>query len=150
MRRPKCYLSGDNLLETPEKEGDFAKLLAESLRRTDFGRVLREKTASSTHLPCRKVKSSEITEQNTRTVDLHGLSKPAALAIVQRTLVQARLNNETALIIITGKGNNSPNGPVLRPAVFKMIVECKQKGIIRHHQVAPDRLGGEGAFIVYL
>ena len=57
------------------------------------------------------------------TIDLHSLTKPEAMKAFTRWLnsVKADLENKhkyrIRVQVITGKGNNSINGPVLKPAI---------------------------------
>lgn len=53
----------------------------------------------------------------------------------------------TYLLIITGKGSNSPKGAVIRPLIKKLLEKNK---MIKRFKTADVARGGEGAFEVTL
>lgn len=84
-----------------------------------------------------------------RQLDLHGLTRDEALAALPRFLHSARSQGEKAVLIITGKGNNSPAEPVLQQAVTGWLRE-KGKEMVVEFAPAPREMGGSGAFVVFL
>ncbi len=51
------------------------------------------------------------------------------------------------LLIITGKGHNSPQGPIVRPFVGQLL---KKHYLVAKYKQADDSRGGAGAFEVTL
>lgn len=82
-------------------------------------------------------------------LDLHGFLKDEALERLDQFVVDARSRGQQAVLVITGKGNNSPEGPVLQGAVATWL-RNKGKGLIAEFSSAPRELGGNGAFVVFL
>ena len=82
-------------------------------------------------------------------LDLHGFLKDEALARLEQFVYDARIRGLQAVLVITGKGNNSPEGPVLQGAVAGWL-RNKGKGLIAEFSSAPRELGGSGAFVVFL
>ncbi|WP_298432935.1 Smr/MutS family protein [Geobacter sp.] len=84
-----------------------------------------------------------------RELDLHGLTRDEALQALERFVASAHRHGEKAVVIITGKGNNSPGEPVLQGAVVGWLRE-KGKGMVAEFAPAPRDLGGSGALVVFL
>lgn len=84
-----------------------------------------------------------------RQLDLHGLTRDEALAAMPRFLQNARSHGEKAVLIITGKGNNSPGEPVLQQAVTGWL-RLQGKEHVLEFAPAPREMGGSGAFVVFL
>ena len=84
-----------------------------------------------------------------RELDLHGLTREEALVELARFVTSAHRQGEKALLVITGKGNNSPGEPVLQGAVVGWLRE-KGKMMVAEFAPAPRDLGGSGAIVVFL
>ena len=82
-------------------------------------------------------------------LDLHGFLKDEALAQLEQFVAAAHSRGQQAVLVITGKGLNSPEGPVLQGAVAEWL-RSRGKGIIAEFSSAPRELGGSGAFVVFL
>jgi DNA-nicking Smr family endonuclease len=82
-------------------------------------------------------------------LDLHGHLKEAALVKLEHFIAGAHNRGQEAVLIITGKGINSPEGPVLQGAVATWLRE-NGKGLVAEFAPAPRDLGGSGAFVVFL
>jgi DNA-nicking Smr family endonuclease len=82
-------------------------------------------------------------------LDLHGLTKDEALENLERFVVGAYNRGQKGVLVITGKGNNSPGEPVLRTAVAAWLRDAG-KGMVVEFVQAPKELGGGGAFVVFL
>jgi DNA-nicking Smr family endonuclease len=82
-------------------------------------------------------------------LDLHGQTRDEALAELPRFLRNARLKGQTAVLIITGKGNNSAGEPVLQQAVAAWLRDAGRE-IVVEFAPAPREMGGSGAFVVFL
>ncbi len=82
-------------------------------------------------------------------LDLHGHMRESALLKLERFIATAYEHGQKAVLVITGKGINSPEGPVLRGAVAAWL-QKKGKGMVAEFAAAPRELGGSGAFVVFL
>jgi DNA-nicking Smr family endonuclease len=82
-------------------------------------------------------------------LDLHGLTRDEALGALTRFLRSARQKNQKAALIITGKGNHSPDEPVLHQAVASWLRDAGREHILEFAP-APRELGGSGAYVVFL
>ncbi|MBJ6802350.1 Smr/MutS family protein [Geomonas propionica] len=81
-------------------------------------------------------------------LDLHGLTRDEALENLDRFVKAAFNRGQKGVLVITGKGNNSPGEPVLRIAVANWLRE-HGKGMIAEFVQAPSDMGGSGAFVVF-
>jgi DNA-nicking Smr family endonuclease len=82
-------------------------------------------------------------------LDLHGFLREEALLQLEQFIVAAHSRGRQAVLVITGKGLNSPEGPVLQGAVAAWL-RNKGKGLVAEFSSAPRELGGSGAFVVFL
>ena len=82
-------------------------------------------------------------------LDLHGLTREEALESLVVFLTGAHKRGQKAVLVITGKGNNSPGEPVLLGAVSGWLRD-KGKGVVAEFFPAPRMMGGGGAFVVFL
>jgi len=82
-------------------------------------------------------------------LDLHGLTREEALASLERFVAGAYNRGQKAVLVITGKGNNSPEEPVLQGAVAGWLRD-RGKGMVAEFSPAPRQMGGSGAFVVFL
>ncbi|MDH3997731.1 MAG: Smr/MutS family protein [Desulfuromonadales bacterium] len=81
-------------------------------------------------------------------LDLHGLTVAEASGKVGFFLQDALYQGWQTLLIITGKGLHSDDGPVLRKAVEQELE--KHRALVAEWGFAPRRLGGDGALVVFL
>jgi DNA-nicking Smr family endonuclease len=84
-----------------------------------------------------------------RQLDLHGLTRDEALEELPRFLRNARVHGEKAVLVITGKGINSPGEPVLQQAVAAWLRDAGREFVLEFAP-APREMGGSGAFVVFL
>lgn len=84
-----------------------------------------------------------------RQLDLHGLTREEALEALPRFLESAAAHGEKAVLVITGKGNNSPAEPVLQQAVAGWLRDAGKR-LVAEFAPAPREMGGSGAFVVFL
>lgn len=84
-----------------------------------------------------------------RQLDLHGLTREEALSALPRFLHNANTHGEKAVLVITGKGNNSPAEPVLQQAVSAWLRDAGRE-LVAEFDSAPREMGGSGAFVVFL
>ena len=82
-------------------------------------------------------------------LDLHGLTRDEALACLDRFIAGAYNRSQKVVLVITGKGNNSPEEPVLQGAVAGWLRD-RGKGMVAEFTPAPRQMGGSGAFVVFL
>jgi len=82
-------------------------------------------------------------------LDLHGLTRDEALENLARFVNGAYNRGQKGVLVITGKGNNSPGEPVLKVAVAGWLRESG-KAMISEFAPAPKEMGGSGAFVVFL
>ncbi len=82
-------------------------------------------------------------------LDLHGLTRDEALTSLAQFVSGAYNRGQKAILVITGKGNNSPAEPVLHGAVASWLREAG-KSMVAEFAPAPRNLGGSGAFVVFL
>lgn len=81
-------------------------------------------------------------------LDLHGLTVDEATAKVKFFLQDTLYQGFRTVLIITGKGLHSDDGPVLRQAMEKLLET--QRELVLEWGLAPQRYGGSGALIVFL
>lgn len=82
-------------------------------------------------------------------LDLHGLTREEALSSLEQFVLSAFNRGQKAVLVITGKGNNSPDEPVLLGAVSSWLRD-KGRSMVAEFSPAPRQLGGGGAFVVFL
>lgn len=82
-------------------------------------------------------------------LDLHGLTRDEALGSLEHFIDGAFRRNQPAVLVITGKGYNSPGEPVLQGAVAAWLRE-HGKGKVAEFFPAPRHMGGSGAYVVFL
>jgi DNA-nicking Smr family endonuclease len=82
-------------------------------------------------------------------LDLHGLTRDEALIELPRFLRTAQTKGQTAVLIITGKGNNSSGEPVLQQAIAAWLRDAGRELVVEFAP-APREMGGSGAFVVFL
>lgn len=82
-------------------------------------------------------------------LDLHGLTREEALQSLSRFIAGAHARGQKAVLVITGKGNNSPDEPVLLGAVAGWLQD-KGREMVAEFGPAPREMGGSGAFVVFL
>lgn len=78
-------------------------------------------------------------------VDLHGLVRSRVRPVLDRALKQALESGCATLLVIHGKGRNSPRDGVLGKEAREYLGAHPLAGSIAQ---APPRLGGQGALIV--
>lgn len=81
-------------------------------------------------------------------LDLHGLGRDEALARTRAFLGHAARQGWPLVLVVTGKGLHSQDGPVLRRAVEQLLAEARD--LVMEWGAAPRRLGGSGALAVFV
>jgi len=82
-------------------------------------------------------------------LDLHGLTRDEAVDALEAFIGGAYRRGQQAVLIITGKGNNSPDGPVLKGAVMEWL-RNRGKEMVSETVTAPAEMGGEGAVVAFI
>ncbi len=82
-------------------------------------------------------------------LDLHGSLREEALGRLKVFIANAFVRGQRAVLVITGKGINSPEGPVLQGAVADWL-RGPGKGMVAEFCPAPRDRGGSGAYVVFL
>jgi len=82
-------------------------------------------------------------------LDLHGFLKDDALERLEHFIADAYARGLQAVLVITGKGINSPEGPVLPGAAAAWLRE-QGKGMVAEFFPAPRDKGGSGAIVAFL
>lgn len=82
-------------------------------------------------------------------LDLHGLTRDEAIENLERFVKGAYNRGQKGVLVITGKGNNSPGEPVLKAAVAAWLREAG-KTMVSEFVQAPKEMGGGGAVVVFL
>jgi DNA-nicking Smr family endonuclease len=81
-------------------------------------------------------------------LDLHGMSREEAVAKARTFLENAHYHGFKIVLIITGKGDRTQDGPVLRQAVTGFLSQDQSR--VQEWMEAPRHYGGSGAVVVFL
>ena len=84
-----------------------------------------------------------------RQLDLHGLTREEALESLAPFIASARMAGEKGVLVITGKGTHSADGPVLQQLVAGWLRD-QGRELVAEYAPAPQELGGSGAFVIFL
>ncbi len=84
-----------------------------------------------------------------RELDLHGSLRDEAVRKLQQFIAGAYARGDQAVLVITGKGTNSPDGPVLPGAVSDWL-RGPGRSMVAEFLPAPRDRGGSGAIVVFL
>ncbi len=82
-------------------------------------------------------------------LDLHGFLRDEALTRLEHFITSAYSRGLEAVLVITGKGYNSPEGPVLQ-GVVEAWLRKRGRGMVAEFSPAPRDKGGSGAFVVFM
>lgn len=82
-------------------------------------------------------------------LDLHGYLREEALQRLAQFISGAYHRGSKAVLVITGKGLNSPDGPVLPGGVDAWLREQGKSMVVEAAQAPRDK-GGSGAVVVFL
>lgn len=81
-------------------------------------------------------------------LDLHGHTAEEARTRVMHFLQNAVVQGHQVVLVITGKGLHSAEGPVLKQAVEQLL--RRPQSFVLEWGVAPKQYGGSGAYVVFL
>jgi DNA-nicking Smr family endonuclease len=82
-------------------------------------------------------------------LDLHGFLRDEAMVRLDHFIKSAYARGLEAVLVITGKGVNSAEGPVLQGAAAAWLRD-RGKGMVAEFSPAPRDKGGSGAYVVFL
>lgn len=82
-------------------------------------------------------------------LDLHGSDRDTALVRLGHFLDNARFHGLQCVLVITGRGNRSAEGPVVREAVERYLAGPGGEQVLEWAR-APRQHGGEGALVIFL
>jgi DNA-nicking Smr family endonuclease len=82
-------------------------------------------------------------------LDLHGLTRDEAIHALETFVKGAYRRGQQAVLVITGRGNHSPDEPVLKKAVEGWLREGGAPMVAEFFS-APRQFGGDGAVVVFL
>jgi DNA-nicking Smr family endonuclease len=83
-------------------------------------------------------------------IDLHGFRADSAHALVRKQVASAVAAGVRCVIIVHGRGQHSPGGPVLREAVIQALTTSPTVQLVRAFCPALPADGGAGAMYVLL
>ncbi len=104
-------------------------------------------TRSSASSRMRQLKKGTI--RISEELDLHGYVRDEALQRLAQFISGAHHRGSKAVLVITGKGLNSPDGPVLQGSVDAWLREQGRDMVVETAQAPRDK-GGSGAVVVFL
>lgn len=82
-------------------------------------------------------------------LDLHGLTREQAREKTRFFLEDSVFQGRKTVLVITGRGKGSPEGPVLRTDMQRYLSGEAKAWVLEWGQ-APARYGGEGALVAFL
>ena len=82
-------------------------------------------------------------------LDLHGYLRDEAVRRLAHFVESSYARGAEAVLVITGKGLNSPDGPVLQGAVQDWLRTAGKRMVAEFHAGPRDK-GGSGALVVFL
>ncbi|WP_029010896.1 Smr/MutS family protein [Azospirillum halopraeferens] len=83
-------------------------------------------------------------------IDLHGMTQDQAHGALAAFIHRCRHEGRRCVLVITGKGNFSPDGGILRRVVPRWLAEPALRPLILAVQAAQPRHGGDGALYVLI
>jgi len=143
-RVPQVAAPCDRLLPN-----SFADALASGIPAATLAEILTEKEElppPAQSRPGATRKSPPPQEQ----LDLHGCTAAEAEAKTTSFLTQARRNHLKTVLVITGKGIHSPEGPVLKDVIEALLQSMKNDGSILAWLWEKKTREESGALLVYL
>lgn len=102
QKSQRCYNSGNKAL---------AKTFSNEGKRYQYQMERKNKEAAEI------IFARNNSHRSTDKIDLHGLFVNEAIEKLKDRISTAKRNGKKQLVVIVGKGNNSPNGPKIKPAV---------------------------------
>lgn len=130
------------------KKEDISNSFEEALKL--YKPQIEDENLFNSHSSSKKIfyeRFSVIEEENImHTIDLHGKTLDNAIALVKDKLVWCYREKFDNILIITGKGNHSDNGPILKIGIKNLLINMAN--LVELIEYAPKVLGGEGAYVV--
>jgi DNA-nicking Smr family endonuclease len=134
-----------------ESEGD-AFLMDQAFQQLRERPAEAEPPAPPTLPPSPKPKSKRrvaAPERPDDEIDLHGKTREEAIHMVQNFILSSHRAGFRHVLIITGRGKRSAQGPILKKAVEQWL-ERNGTPYLHEFADAPPGLGGAGALLVFL
>lgn len=135
------------------RDEDDQRLFEQAMRELETstgGDAGRRQAAGPARSKIRRLKTRPKNLRVDDQIDLHGLRTEPALRRLARFVDQAAASGSRTVLVITGKGHHSPGGRgILRQKVEEWIRNHGWRQV-RTWSAAPSRLGGRGAFVLYL
>lgn len=120
---------------------DFQKELGKYLSRAQ----LQNAAKKDSRTPVRAATVKKDPSRPDEVLDLHQLTVAKAMTQIHWTIQRMLHARQTTLLIITGKGLHSENGPVLKTEVVHWL---SHSPLVKSFGPAPSKLGGSGAQLV--
>ena len=128
----------------------FADLLEDRLPAADFTGVLTEKGDAVDPRPLTAREMVRRAPPPQESLDLHGCTAAEAEVKLTNFLNRARYHRLKTVLIITGRGLHSPNGPVLPEVVESRLAVLREEGAILAFRWEGKNREQSGALIVHL
>lgn len=129
----------------PQNEGSFAELFASAGMK---GFKPKEQDLAATSSDRHEPRYPQIPQE---VLDLHGLTTDETEREVEKFIMETRERGLVFLLIITGRGANSPGGSSkLRPLTVQILNHMITGQRVRSFRTADPKDGGFGALYVYL
>lgn len=127
----------------------FADALASGIPAATLAEILTEKEELPTPAQSlqRAIRKSPLPQEQ---LDLHGCTAAEAEAKTTSFLARARRNHLKTVLVITGKGIHSPEGPVLKDVIEARLKSMKNDGSILAWLWEKKTREESGALLVYL
>lgn len=133
-----------------QEQADFASLIEKSLPDGELAKILAEKEAHPGLSLSRPARRKGAVAKPQEQLDLHGCTGPEAEARAERFLASALRNRLSAVLIVTGKGLHSPQGPVLKDVVESLLRLWKEERKILDYAWEKKNREESGALLVHL
>jgi DNA-nicking Smr family endonuclease len=134
-------------------EEEEQQLFLQALQQLKLDVTFRDELPEETPAPTRS--SNRLRQLRRGTIridyelDLHGLTRDEAIEALEAFIGGAHRRGQQAVLVITGKGNNSPGEPVLLGAVMAWLRQ-EGKEMVSETVTAPKEMGGDGAVVVFI
>lgn len=140
------------LQENSEKTVELTddELFLDSLGKMDSvfrDEIPQDEEAAATPRRMRQLRQGKLAPE--AKLDLHGLTRQEAREKVRFFLEDATFQGLKTVLIITGRGKGSSDGPVLRQFMEGYLSSDARAWVVEWGR-APARYGGEGALVVFL
>lgn len=133
-----------------QEQADFASLIEKNLPDRELTKILAEKEAEPPPALSRPPRRKEAVAEPQEQLDLHGCTGSEAETRAGRFLASALRNRLRTVLIVTGKGLHSPQGPVLKDVVESLLRLWREEGKILDYAWEKKNREESGALLVHL